>query len=96
MTLNQINEIKKLFPAIENEEQLYERTVEIDEAIKNRELSAVFMKVADQLGISRAVSLAASESPEYEDVISEVSVQIAGILAKWEKAYEIIAARDAA
>lgn len=94
MTLTQINEIKKLFTEIENSEQLYQRTAEIDEAIKSREVSAVFMKAADQLGMNRNVSMAASESPEYEDAISDFSAKMAAIMAKWDMAYEIIELRE--
>lgn len=100
MTLSQINALKKLFPAFESDyqlsEQLYRRSVEIDEAIKDRDVSAVFIRVADQLGINRAVSAAAAEDPEFEEVISSLNRQVAGIFAKWELAAEINAARDAA
>lgn len=98
--MSEVTALKKLFPAFESDyqlsEQLYRRSVEIDEAIKDRDVSAVFMRVADQLGISRTISSAAAEDPEFEEVISSLNRQIAGILAKWELAAEIDGARDAA
>lgn len=100
MTLSQINALKNLFSAFESDyqlsEQLYQRSVEIDETIKARDVSAVFMRVADQLGISRTISTAAADDPEFEEIISSLNRQIAGVIAKWDLAYSIIAARDAA
>lgn len=99
MTLNQVSNIKKIMESVDRDyratEQLAQRQIELDEALKHSYFSPAFNQLLSH-GVRPEILSAAMESPEFEETLSAFVSELTGIIARWDFADHIDSERDAA
>lgn len=99
MNVQQQSNLQKVMGAFEKDyrlsEQLYERQVELIESIRLHQLASTF-DVTLAKGVRKEVLEAAKDSSEFEELMDAYRREAMAIIAKWDLAYQLDTARNAA
>lgn len=100
MNFQQQSNLKKVMGAFEKDyrlsEQLYDRHVELIDAVSGAEMDETFERSLLRAGVRREILEAAKESCEYEELMSSFKRELTGIVARMDMADKIDSARTAA
>lgn len=100
MNIQQFNTLKGIAAQFSNDYQLsanlYERHVELIDAVSSTELDDSFKRSLLRAGVRPEILAAASESCEFEEVMSSFKRELVGIVARLDLADQIDSARTAA
>lgn len=100
MHIQQFNNLKKIVAQFDSDYQmsseLYDRHVELIEAVSSAEMDETFDRALLRAGVRREILEAAKESCEYEELMSSFKRELTGIIARMDMADKIDSARTAA
>ncbi|EMP9987312.1 hypothetical protein AAHV58_06430 [Klebsiella pneumoniae] len=99
MNIQQINNLKKIMNNIDGDYQLnqmlYERHVELIDAIKFHQLQNPFYEL-ERKGVRSEILEELMMSSEFEECLAAYHRELTGIIAKWDLADQLDTARNAA
>ncbi|HEC0929909.1 TPA: hypothetical protein R1S54_000085 [Klebsiella pneumoniae] len=99
MNIQQINNLKKIMNNIDGDYQLnqmlYERHVELIDAIKFHQLQKPFYEL-ERKGVRIEILEELMMSSEFEECLAAYQRELTGIIAKWDLADQLDTARNAA
>ncbi|MGP6972949.1 hypothetical protein ACTZOL_08785 [Klebsiella pneumoniae] len=99
MNIQQINNLEKIMNNIDGDYQLnqmlYERHVELIDAIKFHQLKKPFYEL-ERKGVRSEILEELMMSSEFEECLAAYRRELTGIIAKWDLADQLDTARNAA
>ena len=99
MNIQQINNLKKIMNNIDGDYQLnqmlYERHVELIDAIKFHQLKKPFYEL-ERKGVRSEILEELMMRSEFEECLAAYQRELTGIIAKWDLADQLDTARNAA
>ncbi|EOC1233059.1 hypothetical protein AAAW23_002447 [Cronobacter sakazakii] len=100
MSYTLIGRIKKIIAQFDSSYEMSklvdERHDELDEAVKASDIDSAIRSRMEQMGVRREVIGLAMESVEYEEILASMTLQLTGVIARYDLADQIDSARDAA
>lgn len=100
MNIKQFNNLKNIIALFGSDYQLsselYERHVELIDAVFGSDLDDTFERALLRAGVRPEILEAARESCEFDEVMSSFKRELTGIIARLDLADKIDSARDAA
>lgn len=95
--INNLNNIAAMFSNdYQMSSELYDRHVELIDAVSGAEMDETFERSLLRAGVRREIMEAAKESCEYEELMSSFKRELTGVIARLDMADQIDSARTAA
>ncbi|WP_094168736.1 hypothetical protein [Citrobacter braakii] len=93
MNIQKINKLNNIAAMFSNDYQmsseLYDRHVELIDAVSGAEMNEVFERSLLRAGVRREILEAAKESCEYEELMSSFKRELTGVIARMDMADKI-------
>lgn len=95
--INKLNNIAAMFSSnYQLSSELYDRHVELIDAVSVSEMDETFDRSLLRAGVRREILEAAKESCEFEELIASVKRELTGVIARLDLADQIDSKRNAA